>query len=192
MFKRKTKPAHVRKHTHTRTHTSSHWLSRTHPAREKREAEGKNTKDWKHTQSLLSNDTRLEENLDKTRQSGKNWSVWRFDIQAGKQRSGQNRRFFIKSSNRVLHLCFTERRQMVLCETSTTWTRAGPQSNTGCYYKLFLNSHFIYLLFSLLLVLGNVLTVSRRRVVVAPCHMTSCELQVCVCVRERVLFWLSN
>lgn len=99
MFKRKTKPAHVRKHTHT----SSHWLSRTYPAREKREAEGKNTKDWKRTQSLLSNDTRLEENLDKTRQSGKNWSVWRFDIQAGKPRSGQNCRFFIKSPPPVFH-----------------------------------------------------------------------------------------
>ena len=82
MFKRKTKPAHVRLQTHTQTHTRAHWLSRTHPVREKGEAEGKNTKDWKHTHSLLSNDTRLEGNLDKTRQSGENWSVWWFDIWA--------------------------------------------------------------------------------------------------------------
>lgn len=105
MFKRKTKPAHVRLQTHT--HTSAHWLSRTHPAREKREAEGeKNTKEWKHTHSLLSNDTRLEENLDKTRQSGKNWSVWWFDIhaeQTPKQRSGPKlctvSGFSLKSTN---------------------------------------------------------------------------------------------
>lgn len=90
MFKRKTKPAHVRLQTHT--HRGAHWLSRTHPAREKREAEGKNTKEWKRTHSLLSDDTRLEENPDKTRQSGENWSVWWFDIhseQTQKQLSRQ-------------------------------------------------------------------------------------------------------
>lgn len=91
MFKRKTKPAHVRANTHT--HTTVYWLSRTHPVREKREVEGKNTKDSTHTHSLLSNDTQLEENLDKTRQSGENWSIWWFDIhaeQTEKQRLGQN------------------------------------------------------------------------------------------------------
>lgn len=82
MFKRKTKPAHVRLQTHTQTRTGS--LAHIRREREKGEAEEKNTKDWKHTHSLLSNDTRLEENLDKTRQSGKNWSVWWFDILAEK------------------------------------------------------------------------------------------------------------
>lgn len=76
----------ARKHTRKYTTVCTVSLAHIRQEREKGGGGGKNTKDWKHTYSLLSDDSGLEENPDKTRQSGNNCSVWWFNFKAQRQK----------------------------------------------------------------------------------------------------------